>query len=238
MDSYLIAAAFVLPVCVTMFAYHTKRKREFITLNNRETLSYSLRHEDEFYSVKRSKSALKKNDEKSNYRKSVQFNEVVLEVFDLINDEHEDIKNKPTCPKIVKSSLKNEKVYVPIRYSDTLFPKTIINKNNGEIINIQNEEDKQNSLNISNEDNITEILIINDRNITKQLSNNNEDIDDKKNISTSTNDEAKKVITSEANNNLINYNSVPIKSNTLPRRSRPIQKGHKRTASVRLKCIY
>jgi hypothetical protein len=239
MDSYLIVAAFVLPVCVTMFAYRNKRKRDFVTINSRETLSYSLQHEDEFYSVKRSKSALKKSDEKSNYRKSVQFNEVVLEVFDLINDDElEEVNFKPSCPKIVKSPLKNEKVYVPVRYSNTIFPKTIINENNGEIINLQNDEDKQERSTSSNEEDIPEILIINEKKISKSLSNNNEDINDKEITSLSSKkNEADKVITSEANN-IINSNNVPIKSNTFPRRSRPVHKGHRRTASVRLKCIY
>jgi len=242
-----------------MFAYRNKRKRGFDTLNNRETLSYNLQHDDEFYSIKRSKSALKKSNScKSNSRKSVQFNEVVLEVFDLINDDEQEniISEKPTCPKIVKSTLKNEKVYVPIRCSNTIFPKAIINDYNGEIINFEGNEDKEDKqkelkkdtkIN-SNYNEFPEILIIkeNGRKSSTVLSNNNNNYNKdnevthiETSVSKQTSDVAKTVITSEANSefNLINSNVLQ-KSNTLPRRARPSYKGHKRQSSVRLTCIY
>jgi len=241
-----------------MFAYRSRRKREFETINSRETLSYSLQYDDEFYSVKRSKSALKKsNSSSNNSRKSVQFNEVVLEVFDLINDDDESddtISNRLSSPKIVKSSLKNEKVYVPVRYSNTIFPKAIINEYNGEIINFQRDEvreDKQenkieDTKNNTNENQLSEILIIkeNEDETSTVLSHTKDDDSGAMNTITSTSSQktnvAKTVITSEANSvsNLINSNNASQKSNTIPRRSRPSYKGHRRQSSVRLKCIY
>jgi len=238
-----------------MFTY-SRRKRGIDTLNSRETLSYSLQHDDEFYSVKRSKSALKKSNSKTskNSRKSVQFNEVVLEVFDLIDDENEDIlSHKPSCPKIVKSSLKNEKVYVPIRCSNTIFPKTIINEYNGEIINFNKNEEKNIKENTIIEDTkinsieseFPEIVIIKDDDkkpsaILSHAEDSDSDatLNDSP-VSSPLYDVAKKVITSEANSasNLFIDNEMK-KSNTIPRRSRPNFKGHRRQSSVRLTCIY
>jgi len=240
-----------------MFAYRSRRKREFETINSRETLSYSLQYDDEFYSVKRSKSALKKSNSSSNSsRKSVQFNEVVLEVFDLINDDECDntISNRLSSPKIVKSSLKNEKVYVPVRYSNTIFPKTIINEYNVEIINFQRDEEKEgkqenkieDTKNNSNENQLSEILIIKENeDETSSVLSHTKDTDSEVTLTnTSTSSQktnvAETVITSEANSvsNLINSNNASQKSNTIPRRSRPSYKGHRRQSSVRLKCIY
>lgn len=254
---YLIIIACIVPACITMFAYHNRRKRGFETLNSRETLSYSLQHEDEYYSVKRSKSALKKSNscKSTNSRKSVQFNEVVLEVFDLINDDEQDnvISFKPSCPKIVKSTLKNEKVYVPIRCSNTIFPKTIINEYNGEIINFEDKKDKQEETKEEvkeSESNgkefpeFPEILIIkeNGDNSSTVLSHNSDNVTlTETSVSEQISNVAKTVITSEAKSesNLININTnVSQKSNTLPRRARPNFKGHKRQSSVRLTCIY
>jgi len=253
---YLIIVICIVPLCITMFTY-SRRKRGIDTLNSREILSYSLQHDDEFYSVKRSKSALKKSNSKTskNSRKSVQFNEVVLEVFDLIDEENDDIlSNKPSYPKIVKSSLKNEKVYLPIRCSNTIFPKTIINEYNGEIINFNKNDEKSNKENTiiedtkinSNENEFPEIVIIkdDDKKPLAILSSHTEDTDSDATlydspVSSPLSDVAKKVITSEANStsNLFIDNESK-KSNTIPRRSRPKLKGHRRQSSVRLTCIY
>ncbi|ORX39504.1 hypothetical protein BCR36DRAFT_588244 [Piromyces finnis] len=222
-----------------MFAY-TYKKKSIKTMNNRDALSYNLHH------VKRTKSALKKKDSVRSHRKSVQFNEVVLEVFDLINEnEPEDtIKRKPSYPKVIKSSLKKEKVFVPIRCSNTMFPKTVINEYNGEIINFnkkQKEEkhttEKEDTIQVSIDTNIPEIVIIknedNDDKTLTNLSNNQKENSLSEEIATSV---AETVITSVApETNQIN---VSVKANTFPRRSRPNHIGHRRQSSVRLKCIY
>jgi len=238
METYILIFCCVIPVCATMFAY-TYRKRSIDAMNSRDTLTLNLHH------VKRTKSALKKKDSVRNHRKSVQFNEVVLEVFDLINDNEPEnfINKKPTYPKVIKSSLKKEKVFVPIRCTNTMFPKTIINEYNGEVINFneknQKEEkqtEKECTKSVSVDTEIPEILIIknDDDKISNDLSNKHEDNSISREIS---NFVAETVITSMANqdNNKIN---VSPKSNTLPRRSRPNHMGHRRQSSVRLKCIY
>jgi len=239
MDTYLIIVCCVLPVCVTMFAL-TRRKRNIQNDITRETLSYNLK-------VKHSKSAFRKKN-KTPSRKSVQFNEVVLEVFDLINEEEpEDILQcKPSYPKIVKSSLKHEKVYVPVRYSNTVYPKTVINEYNGDIISLnKNKEEKQteqvgNTKFVSTENEYPEILIIKNENdpimMPKPIPNEKKE-DNTLIKETVNNSIAETVITSEAKSDNYNIINSP-KSNTFPRRSRPNYKGHRRQSSVRLKCIY
>jgi len=205
-----------------MFAY-TYRKRSFETMNNRETLSYNL------HQVKRAKSALKKKDSTRGRRKSVQFNEVVLEVFDLINENESEglINPKPTHHKIIKSSLKKEKVYVPIRCSDTIIPTTFINEYNGEIINFNDKKQKEQSKSVSIDAEIPEIVVIkNDETISKDQSNKVE----VKSVSSDT-------VATSLSNTEDNQTSIT-KSNTFPRRSRPSHMGHRRQSSVRLKCIY
>jgi hypothetical protein len=234
----MIIVCCVVPVCATLFAYTINRKRSIEAMNGRDTLSYNLHH------VRRTKSALKKSDSISSHRKSVQFDEVVLEVFDLINEnEQEDLLScKPSYPKVIKSTLKKEKVYVPIRCSNTVFPKTIINEYNGEVINFDEKEQKEEkqtnnedtkSISIDNE--LPEIVIVkSDDTISKDLLNKQVDNSISNEI---TNNVAETVITSVANNTETNQINVS-KSNTFPRRSRPNRMGHRRQASVRLKCIY
>ncbi|OUM64482.1 hypothetical protein PIROE2DRAFT_60625 [Piromyces sp. E2] len=237
MDTYILIVCCIIPVCATLFAYNY-RKRSIEIMNNKNTLSYNLHH------VKRTKSALKKKHTNRNNRKSVQFNEVVLEVFDLINEnETEDIlSRKPSCPKIIKSSLKKEKVFVPIRCSNSMIPKTLINEYNGEVINLNDKEQKEekqtekDTKSVSIDTEIPEILIIkdNDDKTSKDLSNKQEDNSLSEGIS---NIVAETVITSVANKESNQINVSP-KANTLPRRSRPKHMGHRRQSSVSLKCIY
>jgi len=238
MDILIVIACCIIPLCVSVFAF-TQRKRNFDAITDRESLTYTLQKEDELYRVKRSKSALKKKDKADQRRKSVQFNEVVLEVIDLFNDEEPE---KPYYSKVVRSSLKHEKKEVPIRCSKTIFPKTIINEYNGEIINFSdlNKEEKikeTEDTTIFSKSEFPEIVII----------KNDEKSDNRKDkpelFEQNKNEIAETVITSMANqstnSNLININGeLKQKANTLPRRSRPNFKGHKRQSSVRLTCIY
>jgi len=236
MFTILVVAICVIPLCITVFAF--TRKRRFDTINDRESLSYTLQQEDELYSIKRSKSALRSKDKiyhKSN--KSVQFNEVVLEVVDLFNEEEPE---KPYYSKVIKSSLKNEKLNAPIRCSKTMFPKTLINEYNGEIIDLKTtkkEEEKPKENNpILTKSEFPEIVIIKNDKKFENKKDNFELFEQKNYI-------AETVITSMANEK-VNPNFINIdgelkpKANTLPRKSRPNFKGHRRQSSVRLTCIY
>jgi len=240
MDILIVIACCIIPLCVSVFAF-TQRKRNFDAINERESLTYTLQKEDELYQVKRTKSALKRKDRTNQRRKSVQFNEVVLEVIDLFNDEEPE---KPYYSKVIRSSLKHEKKEVPIRCSKTIFPKTIINEYNGEVINFSDlnkeekiEETEDTTKSIFSNSELPEIVVI----------KNDEKSDNRKDkpelFEQNKNGIAETVITSMANqsinSNLININGeLKQKANTLPRRSRPNYKGHKRQSSVRLTCIY
>lgn len=205
---------FVLPVCLALFAYQTKIKRrngdEADALINRKKLSIELQKRDVLHGVQRSKSALKKKESRHKKRKSVQFNEVVLEVLDTPTIDDDDVQGEregqgygiglnrspstlffssrtgrpnsstpsttPAYPKVIKSSLKTGKINTPLRSGqynsdasfstrhreeDVLFPKRIINNDNGYIIKIKEEERKVKNLkNSSHRHSLTKEQII------------------------------------------------------------------------------
>lgn len=229
----LVIAICVIPLCITVFAF-AQRKRNYDSISDRESLTYKLQKEDELYSIKRSKSALKsKSNSYHKSSKSVQFNEVVLEVVDLFNEEEPE---KPYYSKVIKSSLKNEKISTPIRCSKTMFPKTLINEYNGEIIDLKTSK-KEEETEVNTQSEFPEIVII----------KNDEKFENKKDkfeLFEQKNYIAETVITSMANekvnpSDFININGeLKPKANTLPRKTRPNFKGHRRQSSVRLTCIY